>query len=524
LEDSKGQIWIGTWNNGLYRYDPKTDIYYAYPEMNPHKSAHIIFEDSRNQIWVGTWGCGLQLLQNAYEPEKVSWRTYTKQGNDPNSLMYDIIYDIAEDTNNQTLWIGTRGGLSILTDEKAGCFVNYYPGESDHTISSNEVNSIIRDNQGIMWLGLLGGGINTVITRKPYFTSYRFDDIKRDIGTNSVQALFVDPEDRMWMGFRNYGLLQYDIRKHQYISYRDMEGFSFVQNMASVVSITQLSSHDQIWIGTYNAGITVYNKKAEDGTKIKEYKPGDAPWLSGWQVYVIYEDSLFNLWIGTDRGFTMLAPDNTYIRFDSLEYAGGMIESSVITDIKMGKPGEIWAASNNHGVFRIYGEGKNLKNYAVDCYSIANKKLNSANVSCIYKDNKNRIWVGSDGGGLSLFDRDSDSFIPVHKNRNLPGDGVLSIIEDQAGYLWLGTNAGLVKLLASDNLTDISFRLYTTSDGLCDNSFNPNVVSVSGDGAFFFGGHRGVNSFYPEQVVEESSFLPPVVTGFTFQTSRQSAY
>ena len=64
IEDTAGEIWIGTWNSGLYRYSPSKNIFYVYPQLNQRNSAHVIYEDSRKNIWIGTWGEGLHLLEN----------------------------------------------------------------------------------------------------------------------------------------------------------------------------------------------------------------------------------------------------------------------------------------------------------------------------------------------------------------------------------------------------------------------------------------------------------------------------
>ena len=67
------------------------------------------------------------LLENPYEPEYLGWKQFRHDDNDPNSLCYDIVYDMEEDLNTGTLWVGTRGGLSVLYDEENGLFRNYCP-------------------------------------------------------------------------------------------------------------------------------------------------------------------------------------------------------------------------------------------------------------------------------------------------------------------------------------------------------------------------------------------------------------
>lgn len=511
IEDSYGHIWIGTWNNGLYRYQPDKGVYYAYPQMNMQNSAHELFEDSRKRIWVATWGGGLQVLENAYDMEKVRWKTFVSQAGKPNSLPNNIIYSISEDINSGKIWIGTRMGLSILDNEKEGYFINYYPGSSDQSISDNEVNSIIRDSQGMMWLGLLRGGVNIVNTRKPYFLSYSFPSLKKDLNTNSIGTLFVDKNETMWLGVSGYGLVLYDRKNNKHVLPSDLEDFNHMK-IPSILTIAQLKSNGQVWIGTHNMGIYVYDSTKKSKEKITWYPPDITPWLSGHQIFAIFEDSDTNKWIGSNYGLTMVNSDFEYLRFDSLECNGKKLRSAIVTDIKEGEKYEIWVASNNSGIYKIIGKGKSVSDYKITNYTVSNGKLNSTNISCIFKDTRGRIWAGSEGGGLNFYDRTNDTFVPVHKLWNLPGDAIYNILEDGLGDLWMGTNSGLMKLhIQDDELKNASYRMYAISDGLLNNSFPRRAFFETDAGEMFFGGNHGLNSFYPDQFVENTSVFPPVV-------------
>ena len=91
IEDSRGHIWIGTWNEGLYRLD-LDGKFHSYPRMNERKSAHVVFEDSRHRIWVGTWEFGLYLLRNPYQPDKTTWVNFRHDPADASSLSDNIIF------------------------------------------------------------------------------------------------------------------------------------------------------------------------------------------------------------------------------------------------------------------------------------------------------------------------------------------------------------------------------------------------------------------------------------------------
>lgn len=509
IEDSYGQIWIGTWGNGLFRYNPDLNVFYSYPKLLEGNIAHEIFEDSKKRIWIGTWGDGLLLLNNAYDVENVSWQVYGA-GSSESDLPSNIIYSLSEDVHSQNIWIGTRLGLSILTDEKKGEFINYYPGESESTISNNEVNSIVFDEQGVMWLGLLRGGINIVNTKKTLFTSYQFEELKKDLKTNSIACLHVD-KDYMWLGVSGYGLVMYDIKRKQYQLPLNNEEYNY-SAVPALFCIQKMELDGQIWLGTYNSGIYIYDKNRPSKNKIEHYTSTNAPWISGHQFFEIYEDSNNNRWIGSNFGFTMVSPTFEYVRFDEIDHEGVSLKTLIVNDIIEGEKNEFWIASINNGIYKVKGEGFEISDYSIENYSLKNNKTNNNNFSSLFKDYKGNIWAGSEGGGLSYFDREKNIFLPLHEKWKLPGDAVYLITNDDFGNLWLGTNQGLVKVQFNDsNFDEVKIKTYSTSDGLLNNSFLKKSFYKTKEGIFFLGGNYGLNSFNPLTLEEQEFDFPPLV-------------
>lgn len=516
FEDDRGDIWIGTWNSGLYRHEKKTGKYWKYPRMNSGNSAHVVFQDSYKNIWVGTWGAGLHLLHNAYDPERTTWTTFTHNEKQPYTISDNLIYAISEDVNTHSLWVGTRSGLSILPLQNGPIsfsgFENCYSGESENTITSSEVASLLRDRQGIMWVGMIGGGVNMVNTRKAKFNLDRLTETKRMLKSNSVRSLLLDDEGQLWMGISTYGFGVKNCQTEKFVHYNQMPDFMSYKGISTVMSIMQSPTTGHIWIGVYNGGAYELDKHAPVGKRVKAYNSGNASWMCNSCIYDIYEDSKQNLWFATRGGVSMRAADGTPVRIDSLKVGGVAIQDMVAMQLVEGSNGEMWMASNTHGVVRIQGSGHSLNGYKLSAYSVVNGKLNSNYADCIYKDIEGRIWVGTGGSGLSLYDAVEDRFLPVHKLWNLPGDAITSIQSDKKGNLWLGTNAGLLRLTVPRDLQNVTYRLYTTSDGLQDNIFNRGASFVASDGEMFFGGHRGYNSFYPDKQDEQVFSSPVVIT------------
>lgn len=515
FEDDRGDIWIGTWNNGLFRYEQSTGRFLKYPQMNSGNSAHVVFQDSYKHIWVGTWGSGLQLLHNAYDPERVSWTTFQHDDKYPASISDNLVYAISEDVVNRSLWVGTRSGLSVLSLQQeltATVSYNNYYSDVDYAIASDEVTSLMRDRQGILWIGMIGGGVNMVNTRKADFVLDTLPQVKQKLKTNSVRSMLVDDEGLLWLGIGTNGFGVENRENGSFTHFTQIPEFASFTGVSTVMSIMQSPTTRHIWFGIYNGGVFEYDKYAPVGQRVKLYNDWDTPWLTNSCVYDIYEDTRRNLWFATRHGVSVRMADGTALRFDSLRAGEVMLKDVVAMQIVEGNKGDMWLASSTNGVIRIQGHGNSLGGYKLSLYFTGNKKLNGNNANCIYKDVDGRIWVGTGNSGLNFYDEKSDTFLPVHATWNLPGDAVNCIQGDINGNLWLGTSVGLVKLSVPLNMENITFRLYTTADGLQDNIFNRGAFASTDKGELLFGGHKGYNSFYPVRQKDQDFSSPAVIT------------
>ena len=113
--------------------------------------------------------------------------------------------------------------------------------------------------------------------------------------------------------------------------------------------------------------------------------------------------------------------------------------------------------------------------------------------------------------GLYRYDRKNETFTRYTENQGLPSSSIDGVLEDDAGRLWLGTKKGLSRF---DPRTE-TFRNYDASDGLQDNDFSQCCYAQGQNGEMFFGGSKGFNAFFPENI-RDNPYMPPVVlTGFS---------
>ncbi|MEO8150897.1 MAG: two-component regulator propeller domain-containing protein [Bacteroidia bacterium] len=132
------------------------------------------------------------------------------------------------------------------------------------------------------------------------------------------------------------------------------------------------------------------------------------------------------------------------------------------------------------------------------------------------------LWLGSDGGGLSRFDKVTNQFVNYTEKEGLPNNVVYSILSDNAGNLWMSTNRGLsclnaeqVKISFTKDLKNLSFNNFTSDDGLLGDEFNRHEYFKMPDGDLFFRGVDGGTLFNPEKVLEKEAAPAIVFTGLS---------
>ncbi len=108
MEDNEGYLWIGTSENGLYKYDLKNKIYKNY-KFNPEDSNSLssndiskIIEDSKGNLWISTYGEGL----NKFDKKTETFKRFQHDSLKRNCIISDTIYHMVIDIDEK-LWIGT---------------------------------------------------------------------------------------------------------------------------------------------------------------------------------------------------------------------------------------------------------------------------------------------------------------------------------------------------------------------------------------------------------------------------------
>lgn len=490
-EDRRGNIWIGT-REILLRYSPVSRTYHEYSGFSGKNAVHIIVSDTKGRIWLGTFNSGITVMERPYDNTSASpiTRISTEQG-----LQDCRIYSLAEDKTNGRMLVGTRSGLSEIAIQAPGHIVNHTPGGMN-PMPFNEVDAIV-GNESVMYVGTLGGGIYYVNLRKPLVGHNEMDEVVAQLSTNSVKSMAI-ADGKIWMGIGSYGLITYDLAKGQYAYSGDMPGLAEYTPMSTLMAIKKLSD-GRMAMGSFFDGLYIW-----DGKNAKVYNASNTSWMKSDCIYSFAEDADGRLWIGTFKGLYLLEA-NGKGRMLKLRAAGHDLSANMFQTLHTSRDGYIWAGTKDAGLLRI-----NPQNMQVDLFAISNDGIGCNDVECVTVDHNGNIWAGTDGGGLHLYR--SGRFVSVNDIVGIPADVVYSILEDNTGRIWAGTNSGLLCLTPAKDIAKSVFRLYSSNNGASDNMFLRCSAFKGPDGTLYFGGHRGYIYFNPKKLSDMKRHTNAVIT------------
>ncbi len=204
-EDMFGHIWVAG-NGGLQRVeddgrflDWNRDLYPDAPILG--EIVYALLEDRGGDFWIGTYRNGI----SRFNPETGTIRDYRSRPGDPTSLANDLVYGIYEDSFG-AIWIATNGGLSLYQPDSDD-FTSYVYRSDDQTgLASNTVRTVFEDSQRRLWLGTSSGGLNRFERDTGRFTRLTTED---GLSNNSVVGILEDDIGRLWVATQQ-GLSVYD--------------------------------------------------------------------------------------------------------------------------------------------------------------------------------------------------------------------------------------------------------------------------------------------------------------------------
>lgn len=462
-EDHDGTLWVGT-TAGIVRLSEGVFTHLGSEHGLPHPSVFALHVDRQGTVWAGTFGGGLARWTGAHFDVLAS----------RDGLAHDHVRSIAEDRHG-TLWVATDGGgVSLVADGRV------LPTTPVPQLASTATWPIAVTRDGAVWVGTYADGVYRWLDGA--VRHYRVAD---GLPSDGVWALHEDRDGTLWLGTAA-GLVRYRHGRFERQPPTDHLGHDAIWSLHE-------DREGALWVGTHGSGLT----RLRDG----DFTPVGTPeGLSANRVFAIHETPDGAVWMGTDGGGLNRLVDGTVTTYGM---ADGLPSNSVWT-LDSCPDGTLWAGTE-HGLARLgtgnrwvsYGAAvglSELRIWAVRCLAdgtlllgtfsglerfdgrrvspVPSPTLFAGGVRWIHQDDSGRVWAATNKNGLVHGPPDGP-FDVLTTRDGLASNALLSLHEDGQGTLWVGTRAGLSRVVGHRAFA------YTTSHGLPDDKISGLVVDGS---------------------------------------------
>jgi ligand-binding sensor domain-containing protein/signal transduction histidine kinase/DNA-binding response OmpR family regulator len=500
--EPSGKIWANI-DNSLVCFMPQTGKLVAIPPgLSKEKNLiagniRVIRQDRRGNYWFGTERSGLFF----YNRTTGICRNFLHHPDNKNSLPVNVVRDIFFNVSDGRIWIGTRKGLSIL-DTTNNHISNYaYEQENPDGLTHRSVLSLMKDNQGNIWIGTFAGGVNIFSP-----ASMNFRSIKEKLGRRPglshrvVSSILTGKKGEIWAGTEGGGLNLID-QKNGSFKYYDLPGSGFDVSENIIKSLSH-DRHGGLWVGTLN-GLYHFDPASATFEALPITKAKGYPGIH--QVYslLVQNDTV---WAGTNGGGLLLIKNRKIERvFLSNPSDKRTIVGNNITALTTDGGGRLWIGTERG--LSILASGR-FRQYTADGKA---GSISSNNITSIFVDSRQRVWIGTRGGGLNLFNKGKNTFHPFTEKDGLSNNTIRAISEDGNGNLWVSSNKGISRLIIKTQpRLVVTVSSFTSADGLLSNQFLSGSVARASNGDLFFGSINGISSLNPQRMIADL-YAPPVI-------------
>ena len=521
--DPNGDIWVGTRQGGLNRYNSRTGTFTRY-QHNPEEknslsnnNVHAIFFDAQGALWAGT-DAGLDLFNaesGAFEhfqlpggeslpvfsvvsgkdgtfwlgTAKGLWQFDPKQGailaspvgKDVGTVRWILIYP------DGTLWLAASKGLvHFLPTQGEWQWIRTEDG-----LSYEDVRSLLLAPSGMIWIGTTYG-LNLLDPTTGKFVQYFHQPQNANsISADFVHSLFLSQDQILWVGTYGGGLSLYDplANKFEHFS-SDPEKLNGLSN--NLVFSISPGVDGAIWLATYGSGLDRFDPDSATFTNFR-HDSNDMDSLRSdylWSVLAAQDGSV---WVGTIEGLDRLDPvSGKFVHYTHDSQGSGDLPGAAVYNVYEDRQGIIWVGTNN-GLAKYDAESQRFIRYLETGDETG---LLDGSVTDIIQTRDGMIWLATFSGGASQLDPATGAFKHYISDPRVSGklsnNSVLALHEDSSGVLWLGTAGGGLNRY---NPEEDSFTAFTDRDGLPNNV----VYGILEDqeGQLWLSTNLGIARFHP---------------------------
>ena len=404
-------VWVGT-ASGVHRFDPKAKSAERMFAKKTELGGVItrLVEDSRGDLWIGTDGAGLV----RYSPKSTNLKSFESNPDDRTALYEGAIRAITEDRDGR-LWVGTDNALHILEPGTERFTRHLVDRDSEGALPGRTV-ALFQDAAGILWVGTHDEGVAMLDPLSLHFSYYATKNTsnafrKGDVmwvvtstgacrwrGKESFEgvcyptgfsiSVLVDRRGTVWIGTWAEGLFRLDAGStDRWLVYEHDP--SDPESLApGLVTSLYEDREGNLWVGTLGGGVQRYDRERNAFVQANAV-PSD-------QIYNIKGDPKRDdvLWIATaDQGFMSMDMGSGKLEqfLPEPDDPSNRTDNSVVDFIFAGDDA-MWLATYGGGLKRFDRKTKEFKSYR------RAEGMPSETVYSVVQDKSGKLWASSIAG------------------------------------------------------------------------------------------------------------------------------
>ncbi|MCC8143302.1 MAG: hypothetical protein LIO97_04915 [Tannerellaceae bacterium] len=344
---------------------------------------------------------------------------YFQRFSTENGLAQNTVYCILQDQQG-FMWFGTKDGLCRYDGYQFKTFRNE---QTPGSIGNSFIRSLHQDVNGLIWAGTDRG----IYIYNPLTESFIHFDQQTEQGISiekEVNDIQQNKEGNLWFAVDWQGVFQFHTQEQKLYFY----DLNTIVNAWSIY----IDPENKVWTGTHGGGLNYFNRETN---KFETITYTQEKYNALGDIYRVYENTYNSILIGTATGvkrFDLVT--NQMSDFLTTDKDNVLF----VRDILRRSENKIWFGTEA-GIY-IYNEKTNAIQHLAHDYTDDLSIADNA-IYCIYKDQEGGIWVGTYFGGVNYYPTQYtpfEKYYPTAGN-SLKGKRVREIRQDSNNKIWIGT-------------------------------------------------------------------------------------
>ncbi|RAJ04286.1 two component regulator with propeller domain [Chitinophaga skermanii] len=516
FEDDRGQLWISVQSGNVVLSKDRKTLYSA--TNNPHHWAFLniqfstkkYYQDHRGNVWIASRNN--HLYKYSFKTNQLRSYLFLDPDQTPgvNNYVGERTFDFATDINNN-IWICTeQAGIWRYDSAQLKFNINILRNNDDDLglHYDYETNCFLSDRDGHLWIGT-DRGINILSLHQQAFhrIDHRtsFATTKSQLPRSEITGLFQSSLGDVYVGFWGQGFSRLNNHLQLLDNYTNIQGDStrsIPEEHGLVWSFAELPDQ-RILIGQENGWLSIFNPSTK---RFKHFRPSE---FQEQTLLKIYPTSDTTVWIGLYKyGLVKWNPKTNAVKAFP-ELSSALHRNISVMDITAQNDSLLWLATNTSGIVLFNTKREKIVkqvNFWLDRFNVIR------NTSNVHKFNDTSLLVGTDHG-LFEYNLHTSNYTPVKINDDFFDEWVLNMRAcKNRKSVWITTQFGFYRF----QLETGKLETFVQNDDIIDNSRKVRrTIACLQDGRLIVGASDHLNVFSPEKL--QVAPPPPDVTIVAFK-------